>query len=197
MKKFSIHVSTILIFALFLTGCASVPLGTIWKMRNFDPLSAEPSLIRFAVVTDKRVMLSDGSTSMNLSYQSSLPEHTFSHTAVASIKNNAPIDSIAQELEPNQKITLFYLDKKDADALRLAQSKLRNIKAQNVEGEGSLSISVTQGCVPSELLESEEMLVTVFALFDPKQGYVKMISELNLLAEVGDDAMQNWVVCDA
>ena len=55
---------------------------------------------------------------------------------------------------------------------------------------------MTQGCVPSELLESKEMLVTVFALFDPKQGYVKMISELNLLAEVDDEVMQSWVTCD-
>lgn len=184
-----------LLASIFLAGCSSIPLGTMLKMRNFDPLSAEPSSIRFAVITDKQVRLADGSTSMTLSFQSTQPDRSFTHTAVASIKEYASIESLPTQLQPHEKVTLFFLKKEDADALRLAQSKLRNIKALNVDGSGSLSISVTQGCLPAQLLKSNEMLVTVFAQFDPSQGYVKMISEMNLLSQASAETLKNWTDC--
>ena len=155
----NIHV-TIAAFAwmVLMTGCASTPLSTIWKMRNFDPLNADPSQIQFAVITHREVTLSDDSTSMTLSFDAQDAAHSFSHTAMASVTSNAMVPALMEQIKPHQKITSFHLEPQDAEALRLAQSKLRNIKNLDLEGTGSVSISITHGCLSKQLIDSNPSL---------------------------------------
>ena len=189
-------VLTLLFIGVASFGCANVPLATMWKMRNFDPLNTDPAKLRFAVISNQQVKLSDGSTSMTLSFEAEDPAHSFSHTAIASITDHANIESLVSQLEQDQKITSFHLKPDDANALRLAQSKIRNIKNQDIPGNGSLSISVTHGCLPLKLVEQNRLVVSVFAQFDTEQGYIPMMSGVNLLAEAGDELREAWTVCE-
>lgn len=46
---------TFVLLALILTGCAAIPLGTMWKMYRMGPegvLNANPSEVRAAVLSD-------------------------------------------------------------------------------------------------------------------------------------------------
>lgn len=175
-----------------LTACTSVPLSTIWKLRNFDPLEANPSFIRIAVITDQAVQLKDNAVSIELGFDSDFPEHNFHNISHATVETNASVEELNKLVADNQRITLFYLDTENAHTMRLAQNRIRIIKQNELEGEGSFSLSVHTGCFNGS--KPDELLATVFARFNPERQYLKMISNIDLLKQSESD--QNlWVEC--
>jgi hypothetical protein len=177
----------------FLSACSSVPLSTIWKLRNFDPLDANPKEIRIAVITDQIIQLEDESVSMQLGFSSADSGHDFSTMAKATVKANAIVDQLQQYVEGKQRVTLFYLADNAADAIELAQHRLRIIKQNEIQGSGSLAISVHMGCFNGP--KPDTIVANVYAQFRPNQRYVKMISNIDLLAQDNVSDPQFWQQC--
>ncbi|MBL4672273.1 MAG: hypothetical protein JKX81_08415 [Arenicella sp.] len=177
----------------FLCACTSVPLSTIWKLRNFDPLDANPNEIRIAVITDQIIQLEDESVSLQLGFSSADRNHDFSTMAKATVKANATVGQLQQYVEGEQRITLFYLADSAADAIRLAQNRLRIIKQNDIQGNGSLTINVHMGCFNGP--KPDSIVANVYAQFSPNQGYVKMISNIDLLHQANVSDSQFWQQC--
>lgn len=165
----------------------------MWKLRNFDPLQADPSQIRIAVITDKIVQLKDDAVTMELSFTSELPEHTFKNTSNAIVKTNSSVQELDSKLSDNQRITLFYLDKETADQMRLAQNRIRIIKQNDIEGDGSFNLNVNTGCFEGP--KPKELNANIYAQFDASDGYIKMISDLDLLSQIDEGEL--WHQCDS
>ncbi len=188
-----LKLSTIICITVILTACTSLPLNTMWKLRNFDPLQADPSQMRIAVITDKIVQLKDDAVTIQLSFTSDDPEHTFKNTSHASVKTNTTVQELDSKLSDNERITLFYLDKEAAEQMRLAQNRIRIIKQNKIKGDGSLSVNVNTGCFDGP--KPKELRASIYAQFDVNNGYIKMISDLDLLSQI--DHGEFWYECEA
>lgn len=189
------HAKRIATFSLLLliTACVSMPLGSMWKLRNLDVLSTDPAELRIAVITDKLVQLQDGSTTLAIGFSSELAEHTFNETLLATIKANAQVSALSREIQANQALTLFYLAEPEAEKLRLAQNRIQAIRDQGIDGNGSLSIGIRTGCFAEPPPNS--LTANIFAQFDAAQGYIKMQSDLDLM-DIARRANQDiWVQC--
>ena len=163
---------TLLICLLTLSACSSVPIGTLAKLSQLDPLSSDPEQIRIALVADRALRFDDNAAQLAFGYKTEAKNQTI-HTLMPvklSTQSSSTDDGPHQqpqhsqyhrgqpqpdiELKANQRISLFYLDKTQADKMRQAQSAISGLKQAGVEGEGYLSISVTMACFENPLSES-------------------------------------------
>lgn len=178
-----------------LSACASMPISSMWKLRNVDILTTNPQEIRIAIITNSLVQLADGSTSMAISFSSPSQEHNFSYRLKPIIKQNASSPELNSKIGRHEALTIFYLSQEDANSLKLAQSRILAIRDQNIEGDGSLSINIETGCFKQPPPKS--LFANIFTQFDRKQGYVHMQRNLDLMQirEKGDQSL--WQSCDA
>lgn len=183
------------LITLLITACASMPIASMWKLRNLDMLTVEPRDLRIAVITNKLVQLQDGSTSITLSFSSEQAEHNFAYHLVTTIDRNAMPLNLLDEVEDGEVITLFYLAKSEAEKLRLAQSRILAIREQSAEGAGSMSIDINTGCFSSP--PPKALPTDIFAQFDRTQGPIEMQSNLDLMEETRQAGKSFWAVCEA
>lgn len=167
----------------------------MWKLRNFDPLEADPSHIRIAVVTDEIVQLKDDAVTLELSFESEFPEHNFKNKSKATVKANSVVDELSHLLNSEQRITLFYLDTDAAHQMRLSQNRIRIIKENDVKGRGSFGLSIHTGCFKGP--KPNSLIANVYAQFSPDRGYIKMISNIDLLKQLEPHQEEFWHECSA
>lgn len=185
----------LLVLALSITACVSMPISSMWKLRNLDMLNTEPEDLRIAVITDKIMQLNDGSTSLTIAFSSKQAEHNFSYRLLTTIEQRANVASLASEISDNQTLTLFYLSDKEAEQLRLAQNRMRAVRDQDIDGNGSLSISVHTGCFTGP--QPDALLTTIYAQFDLQQGFIKMQSNIDLMEMSEQAEQQFWLPCES
>lgn len=181
----------VLFFLSLLTACAGMPISSMLKMRNIEPLEMDPAQIKIAVITDSAVKLGADSTSLTLGFRADLTGVSFSSQSVASIVNQAKVPELEAEKLAGQDITLFYLDDQAAAKMRAAQDKIKVIRQQEIDGEGSMSVSVNSGCFNSK--RPERLLASIFVQFSEAQGFIEMQSNVDLLERAGDEDF--WVEC--
>ena len=100
----------VVVILVLLGACSTVPLTTMWKLRNFDALTADPAVIHIAVITDQIVQLRDDAVSLSLGFTSKNSQHSFNTQIKATLKTKANIAQLNKYLSEKQHITLFYLD---------------------------------------------------------------------------------------
>lgn len=183
----------VILLLCLLTACANTPISSMWKLRNFDPLQANPSSIRLAVITNQIVILEDNSTTLGLAFSSEHPEHSFADTFYATVKPNAKVPELEHDKGINENITLFYLDETTANRMRLLQNRIKIIKEQNIKGEGSLSVNINTACFNGP--KPDELDATIYARFSSEQGYIKLSSGIDLLAEAEKNDENLWIEC--
>lgn len=189
MKTF-INVISVVFIIIILSACTSIPLASLWKLRHVNPLEADPRLLKIAVITNEFIQLKDDSTTITLGFASQDQAHNFKTTVKASVTPNA----VEAELEPyrnsRERMTLFTLNEKATRQLRIAQSRIQTIKDKDIEGEGSLAVNIHTGCIDGP--KPKAVMANIFVSFAPSQGFVKLISNVNLLENEGDF----WVECE-
>jgi len=185
--------TSLLLCLVFLTACTSVPISTMWKLRNFNPLEADPGAIRIAVISNKIVQLKDGSVSIELGFSSEYSEHNFKSASKATVKTNSNIKQLRSSMTEDQRITLFYLDDEAAHTMRLAQNRIKVIRENDIQGDGSLGVTIDTGCFSAP--KPEKLLATIYAKFAPDQAYIKMASNIDLLKQTEAEQNDFWFQC--
>ncbi len=94
----------------------------------------------------------------------------------------------------NEHIILFSLSDDDANKMRVAQNRLKSIKDQDIQGNGSLSVNINIGCFHGP--KPEKLTATIYALFNAEQGYITLVSNMNILEETSNGKNNFWVECD-
>lgn len=179
---------------LLTTACVSMPLGSMWKLRNLDILNTDPKDLKIAVGTNPLVQLQDGSTSLSIAFNSDHAKHNFSYKLLATVKPNAEVGNLKNKISSDSALTLFYLAEKEAEKLKLAQNRIRSVRDLGVEGNGSLSIDIHTGCLSAPPPTS--LPTDIYAQFDRQQGFIKMQSNLDLMQMAEKAQQEFWVQCE-
>ena len=165
----------IFIACLALAGCASIPLGTLWKLRGFDEntlVQLEPSDLRAALSLAPAVAVQPESVklSLELSRDNAGPErHAF---GLEPATGPGPLDS-------ERRYSLWRLDDAGIRALASVQRSLRAAQASDTDAYSGATFSVNfqpdfQGDPP------EALQVSVQLLLAPEDGWLLLLDEAEL-----------------
>ncbi|KFL36888.1 hypothetical protein [Arenimonas donghaensis] len=168
---------TIILLAacLLLPACASIPLGTLWKLRGFDEntlIQLEPADLRTALslAPDVDVQPESVKLSLELARDASEPErHAF---GLEPATGPGPFDR-------DRRYSLWQLDAAGRQALASVQRSLRAAQANDSKAYTGATFSVNfrpdfQGKPP------EALQVTVQLLLTPEDGWLLLLDEAKL-----------------
>ena len=160
---------------LLLPACASIPLGTLWKLRGFDEntlVQLEPADLRTALSLVPAVDVQPDSVklSLELSRDDAGPErHAF---GLEPATGPGPLDR-------DRRYSLWQLDAAGRQALASVQRSLRAAQANDSKAYTGATFSVNfrpdfQGEPP------EALQVTVQLLLTPEDGWLLLLDEAKL-----------------
>ncbi len=194
--SFKPNVAALLILTCILAGCSSIPLMSMVKLSQFDPLTADPNLIRIAIRTTKVVDLQKGDVKMNLGYVADDNSLVIDDLYLVEVRHNSILSkTLIDGLEEHEAVTVMHLSSSDAKQMRQTQKLIAQRKADDLEGSGSFGVSINSSCLHSDLPQ-DEMLVDIFLQTDPNEDYFAISEDLDLFQQEGIEDLKQWPKCD-
>ena len=150
-----------------LAGCASIPLSTMWKMRNLTAdtfFAKDPRALRVALRTDDRVTAGNPAIDIRIEGMSKKPIcYAF---ALMPIDSAAPGEAPLEKSSGHRCLFVFALSKQGVDASDRAR---REVRMGMMEG-GSLSLNVSMNEMdfPHNL---KSLPIGIDVMLDRKDGY--------------------------
>ncbi|WP_224826124.1 hypothetical protein [Cognatishimia sp. MH4019] len=161
--------------ALILSACASLnPAGMI-AASSLDPVNTPPSQIQVAVGVPDTVSLADGDAVFRIA---------FGYAQARVVDESVPLQlrpSADGQPAPNAGDEVIYLAQfSDEDAARVAaaQAKIRALKEQGSDGTGSLSVSITGGCLLEPELET--LPLSTWLRTNPDGAFVQLTERVDV-----------------
>lgn len=161
--------------ALLATGCTSVPLSTMWRLRSFsvdDFFALDPRELRAAVRTDARATFSAVDIEFTIE-----PKSGPASTQRIRLQQAVAADARLEKPPANRRWFVFALGD---DGVAVFQAVRREIDvARKVPGSGiTIGISAREAVVPPDLAPALPLRLDL--LLDPKDGWFTMFSETQL-----------------
>ncbi len=159
--------------AAALAGCTSVPLSTLWRLRNFGPeqlFALDPADLRAAARVDARARMKSATILVEVKAADG------SALRVYQLPLEQPVNDPRLEPPPaNRRWFAFALSEKGVVEYRRIKGDLASIKGSR----GTVKISADDdGTIPPDLKRAFPLRVDV--LLDPQEGYFTLISETKL-----------------
>ena len=158
--------------ALAVSGCTSVPIATMWRMRNFsvdDFFAIDPNDLRAAVRTDARASF----TSVDIVFKV-MPKGGEPTQHLIRLQQDVAADARLEPAPADRRWYVFALGPQGAkvfEAVRKEVAAVRKISGSSV----SIGISAQESNVPPDIAKALPLRVDL--LLEPKQGWFTMISE--------------------
>ncbi|WP_287817781.1 hypothetical protein [Idiomarina sp.] len=140
---------TLLVSILTLvTACSNIPLSTMIKMMNLNPLEADPKQLVVAVVTSEGIDVRDGDIVIDFSFRTGDPSTSFAHNFPVIINDNYTVPgSLKGDVDGNEKVTVMQLSKENAQTMSEGQQAVKEYRRKNEGGgAGSMNVRVVSAC---------------------------------------------------
>jgi hypothetical protein len=186
----------IFIFLYFtLQGCSTIPIMSMYKLSQLDPLSADPQQIRIAVRTSKVFSVQKGDVRMSIGYQADDNSLIIDDLYLVEVIHGGYLQKeLLEDLQDNEAVTIMHLSVSDATQMHVTQKLIANRNANGLKGKGSFGVGIDASCL-SSALPSDELLVDVFIQTDPKASFYVISENLNLFAQDGAESIKQWPIC--
>lgn len=164
--------------AISLSACNSItPEGVIAASR-LDPLNTPPSEIAIAVGVPGTLRLADGDAELRLTFTGGDAASTFRVEETASLQLR-PVT--VGKPQPNSDAEVVYsarLAAEDAGRVAAAQAEIRDLRARGIDGQGTLSVTVTGGCLEAPPIST--LPVSTWLQTNPEDGFVSLTRRQDL-----------------
>jgi hypothetical protein len=188
---------------LFLGGCMSMPISTMYKMSQFSPLDIEPHELKVAIRTNEAINIQSGAVQVSMNVQSegmqASEENTQSQVDefgpinielkmnVRVVPENkmgfAPI--LLDDIEDNERLTILGLSDEDAQTMTETLALIRKYKANGLKPSGSFGISTQSQCF-GDFSAFDELEVDIFIQVDRQEGYIMFLEDIDIIEEAND-----------
>ncbi|HAJ47797.1 MAG TPA: hypothetical protein DCL54_14585 [Alphaproteobacteria bacterium] len=184
------------LLSILLTGCASIPLQTIYNLWNFDPWQSDFTVWRAAV----QAPIGNGPDLRDLEVKMTVhaaregdPQVIEEHFILERSNTPADVSPLAARQRRGFSLNVYKFSQADLKRLDLVRTRIKAQKAKDgPNSKGSLTIRVGR---PGQLAHApcETALlaqptgaypISTFLLVDPKDGYNVMVSDYDLLPEL-------------
>lgn len=163
--------------AAVLAGCGSVsPAGLIAASR-LDPLETPPGDIAVAVSVPEALRLRDGDAVLHLGFVPDDP--SVADPVVATVPLSVSEDRLGpREAQSGERIYVFGFSPTTAAQLKDVQTRIKALQADDIDGEGTLSIGVEGGCLEGDL--GDALPVATWLRTGPEAKFVTLTNATNL-----------------
>lgn len=175
-----------LIIAVSATACASIPVHTMWKLRNVDPLQLHPATIKAATRVPEGVNISRLSLTFDLTsdatdeaIKTSIELEPATYSGSAYLKRQEMAGYI---------VTTYQIGKDNHAALRSFQTKARNLKRtyrNNLDFNFGLSFAV---CLKPDAEKPVEVPVTTYIKIDEKSDFLTLTKATDIMTYFPEEA---------
>lgn len=178
----------IAVLIITINACTSIPLRTIYKLRNASPLQAPAEHIRVAIRADKNLQIKQGNVQLQLGYQTAdnqldiqdiyfveVLEYHLNHN-----KSQLP-QILLDDLTKEQQIIILRLSKEDSAQFKQRQQLITQYEQQGKKGQGMLIASINGGCYKTTQ-RPQQIPTDIFVQFDPQDGYLLFVEDLDILS---------------
>ncbi|NHK27022.1 hypothetical protein FF098_003775 [Parvularcula flava] len=126
-----------------LSACTSMPLSTMWQMRNADPLSMDPAEIRVAARVPEHYNIAPGQATMSLSVERDRTKERVAEEFTLAQTDIIDSPRLEKEQKDGHRILTFWIAEKDRGRVRQFQNTAKRWKTETpgeVRGEMSLTV---------------------------------------------------------
>ena len=176
--------------ALFLVGCTSMPLTSMYKLSRMDPMEADPAQIKVAVRADEAIGIGKGDAQIEFKFDAEDNSLNIDEIYLIEVVRNPVMQGeLYADKKPGQSITVLGLTPDDAERMRQLQLAMAPYRNGDVEGSGSLRVNLSGMCLHSKMPPGE-VQVDLFLQTSEQDGFFVMAKNLDMreaMAEEGTD----------
>lgn len=143
-----------------LAGCLSTPPSTLVKLARLSPLESDPAQMRIAVRAPSSIRVRTGDIRLAMRFDGPSPETSLIAETQPLIEEQAgPVPGIADDRADGTRLHVAELSPEDAQRIAAVQRRIKQLRADGVEGRGSLSVTAT-GCAQSPVPDGPVLITT-------------------------------------
>ena len=182
----------VLVVAALSAGCAHVPVSTIYKLWNFDVLTADPAVIRAAVRYPSALAPRPNGTKLTVTM-------TGGPTLKPDVREfiledaNSPADT--GELTPYKRdgypVRAFRLSDRDVGVVRALLQEVREGKLRSENRSANIGVAI-DAC-HSGPMPGHAILTSTYLKLDTASGYMTVLDDVDLRKEVSADKLSKHV----
>ena len=144
--------ASLLIIAIFISGCSGMPLSTMVKLSRLDPMEADPAQVRIAIRADQRITVPDGGAIVELKFEANDGELHIDDTYIVEIVRKPVLTTeLIDGKRPGEAVTVLRLSDRDAEKMTRAQTLLKPYADGSGSGALTFGIGLRDLCVSSPL----------------------------------------------
>jgi len=178
------------LIALFLAGCTSMPLTTMYKLSRMDPMDADPAQIKVAVRADEAIGIGKGDAQIEFKFDAEDNSLNIDEIyLIEVVRNPAMHGELYADKKPGESITVLGLTTSDAQRMKQLQLAMAPFRNGDVKGSGSLRVNLSGMCLHNKMPPGEVQL-DLFLQTSEQEGFFVMAKNLDMrevLAEEGTD----------
>ena len=178
------------LIALFLAGCTSMPLTSMYKLSRIDPMEADPAQIKVALRADEAIGFGKGDAQIEFKFDAEDDSLNIDEIYLIEVVRNPVVQGdLYADKKPGDSITVLGLTASDAERMKQLQLEMAPFRNGDVEGSGSLRVNLSGMCLHSKMPPGEVQL-DLFLQTSEQEGFFLMAKNLDMrevLAEEGTD----------
>lgn len=178
------------LIALFLAGCTSMPLTSMYKLSRMDPMEADPAQIKVAVRADEAIGIGKGDAQIEFKFDAEDGSLSIDEIYLIEMDRDPIVyGALYTDKKPGESITVLSLTPGDAERMKQLQLEMAQFRKGDVKGSGSLRVNLNGMCLNSKMLPGEVQL-DLFLQTSEQEGFFVMAKNLDMreaLAEDGTD----------
>lgn len=178
-----------IVLLLMITGCSSVPVSTMWELRNFDLVTTDVAKLRIGVRAPVFMRITENATRLELGL--SKKDNTFKHKEVTHLQHaskGTELASLQRYRKAGYKLHVFKLTDEGLKKVARFRRHYQALKKEfGDDVAGSLSVSAG-GCLEAES-KGKPIKVTTFMKSSETGKFVILTNEQDLRTLTGDNKL--------
>ena len=187
----------LLLIVLSITGCAGIPLSSVYKMMTADPLEFHPDSVSIAIKRSKAIQINTGDVVMNMHIHSKSPYLKISQKYFFRVDNIPRSSAFVDGLNENQALTVLTLSPEDVIQMKNLQKEMKkHLNNGGSRDDFGFSITVLNGCKNTKNIP-KSVLVSLFLKLDNRSEFFPLYENFDVAkADLKPlKNLENWDDC--
>ena len=170
----------LMVLAVFLAGCAGMPLSTMYTLRSLDPMEVDPAQLKVAIRADERIGIPRDGVHLSLNFDADDGSLNIDEIYVVEIIRNPILTAeLYDDKATWESVTVLQLSDVDAQRLTRVQSLLKPYTDGRTSGSPSFGVDVKGICAHSPI-PAGRVLIDIFVQASDNDGFFAITRNLDL-----------------
>ncbi len=161
-----------------LASCGSVPVSSMYKLRNFDIQTTNLAKFYAAVRIPQSLSLREKAVAVELGFSSKEAGIKFKERIYFQQYDNISSPALKAEKRAGYKVSTYRMSESDAEKMRQTRARVNKLRKQHSDGKGSLSI-VANTCRHGEL-PAGPLYLSTYIKSDELDDFVVLVLDADI-----------------